>query len=138
MPPISSGGTALLQMLNVLEGSDLKQRGFGSVATIHLLAETMRRAFADRARYLGDPEFNLTLAATVERPCPSPTPSRCAGRSRRTRWGAVAHHVRVAAESSETTHFSVMDDERNAVALTSHARVRLRLAHRGAWRQGSC
>jgi gamma-glutamyltranspeptidase/glutathione hydrolase len=119
MPPISSGGTALLQMLNVLEGYDLKQRGFGSVATIHLLAETMRRAFADRARYLGDPEFNPTLAATVERLVSKPYAESLrrtiaedkVGRSSPTTFEWPA-------ESSETTHFSVMDDERNAVALT--------------------
>ena len=58
MPPISSGGTALLEMLNVLEGYDLKAKGFGSADTVHLMAETMRRAFADRARHLGDPEAN--------------------------------------------------------------------------------
>src|SRR5262249_56591350 len=58
MPPISSGGTALLEMLNVLEGWELKAKGFGSADTVHLMAETMRRAYADRARYLGDPEFN--------------------------------------------------------------------------------
>ena len=58
MPPPSSGGTALIQMLNILEGYDLARTGFGSAATVHLLAESMRRAFADRARYLGDPEAN--------------------------------------------------------------------------------
>ena len=58
MPPTSSGGVALVQMLNVLEGFDLKASGFGSARTIHLVAESMRRAFADRARHLGDPEFN--------------------------------------------------------------------------------
>ncbi len=58
MPPVSSGGVALLQMLNTLEGDDLKAKGFGSADHVHLVAETMRRAFADRARYLGDPEAN--------------------------------------------------------------------------------
>src|SRR5262245_30695736 len=57
MPPPSSGGTALLEMLNVLERYDLAPMGFGSAAHLHLLAEAMRRAFADRARYLGDPDF---------------------------------------------------------------------------------
>ena len=51
-------GSALLQMLNILEGYDLKAKGFGSAATVHLVAEAMRRAFADRARHLGDPEVN--------------------------------------------------------------------------------
>src|SRR5205085_8881732 len=61
MPPVSSGGTALLEMLNLLEGYDLKARGFGSADTVHLMAESMRRAYADRARYLGDPEANPNL-----------------------------------------------------------------------------
>ena len=55
MPPPSSGGMAVIQMLNVLEGYDLKANGYGSAKNIHLTAEAMRRAFADRARYLGDP-----------------------------------------------------------------------------------
>ena len=58
MPPVSSGGTTLLQMLNILEGYDLRTKGALSAASIHLATEAMRRAFADRARYLGDPDFN--------------------------------------------------------------------------------
>ncbi len=61
MPPISSGGTALLQMLNILEGYDLKAMGPAGVDSTHLIVESMRRAFADRARWLGDPEFNPTM-----------------------------------------------------------------------------
>jgi len=119
MPPISSGGTALLQMLNVLEGYDLKQRGFGSAASVHLIAETMRRAYADRARYLGDPDFNPTLAATVERLVSKPYAEALrktitddkAARSAPTTFEWPA-------ESTETTHFSVIDEARNAVSLT--------------------
>ena len=61
MPPISSGGTALIEMLNVLEGYDLAAGGPRSAITVHRIAETMRRAFADRARYLGDPAFNMSM-----------------------------------------------------------------------------
>lgn len=57
MPPPSSGGVALIEMLNVLEGFDLRTNSFGSAANIHLMAETMRRGFADRAQFLGDPDF---------------------------------------------------------------------------------
>jgi gamma-glutamyltranspeptidase/glutathione hydrolase len=117
MPPISSGGTTLLTMLNVLEGYDLKARGFGSADTVHLMAETMRRAYANRARYLGDPDFNRDmpitrlvskehaqeLRATINEK--HATPSTPAGFSLPT-------------ESQETTHLSVIDEERNAVALT--------------------
>ena len=118
MPPVSSGGTALLTMLNVLEGYDLKAKGFGSAAAVHLMAESMRRAYAERARYLGDPESNpdmpierLTskehareLRATID--------EQKASRSSQTsfEWPAESH---------ETTHVSVMDADRNAVALTT-------------------
>ena len=58
MPPPSSGGIAVVHMLNVLEGFDLKANGYGSAQNLHLVAESMRRAFADRAQHLGDPDFN--------------------------------------------------------------------------------
>jgi gamma-glutamyltranspeptidase/glutathione hydrolase len=117
MPPVSSGGTALLEMLNLLEGYDLKAKGFGSADTVHLMAESMRRAYADRARYLGDPEFNpdspiarlvskeyaRSLRATISERMASPSsPSSF-------EWKP---------ESRETTHLSVVDADRNAVALT--------------------
>ena len=57
MPPPSSGGITLIQMLNILEGFDVSANGFGSADSLHLMAESMRRAYADRARYLGDPDF---------------------------------------------------------------------------------
>jgi gamma-glutamyltranspeptidase / glutathione hydrolase len=119
MPPVSSGGTALLQMLNTLEGYDLRASGWGSAATVHLVAESMRRAFADRARWQGDPGFNPTLAATVERLVSKPY----AGALRKTIRADRASPSSPSsfewpAESDETTHFSVMDAARNAVALT--------------------
>jgi gamma-glutamyltranspeptidase / glutathione hydrolase len=119
MPPISSGGTALLQILNVLEGYDLKQRGFGSAATVHLVAEAMRRAFADRARYLGDPEFNPGLAETVAR-LTSKEYAQALARSIREDAASVSSPTSFEwpAESAETTHLSVVDADHNAVALT--------------------
>ena len=57
MPPISSGGVGLIEQLNILEGYDLKALGFRSAASTHVMIEAMRRSFADRARYLGDPAF---------------------------------------------------------------------------------
>jgi gamma-glutamyltranspeptidase/glutathione hydrolase len=117
MPPISSGGTALLEMLNVLEGYDLESMGFGSAVTVHLMAESMRRAFADRARYLGDPEANPNMpidrliskeyARTVRATIDEAKASRSSPET--FEW---------AAESHETTHLSVIDEGRNAVALT--------------------
>ena len=57
MPPSSSGGTHLIQMLNMLEEFPIKEMGFGSADTIHILAEVMKRAYADRSKYLGDSDF---------------------------------------------------------------------------------
>jgi gamma-glutamyltranspeptidase/glutathione hydrolase len=119
MPPISSGGTALLQMLNVLELYDLKERGFGSAATVHLVTETMRRAFADRARYLGDPEFNPGLAETVTK-LTSKEYAQSLARSIREDTASVSSPTSFEwpAESTETTHLSVVDADHNAVSLT--------------------
>ena len=58
MPPPSSGGVALVEMLNILEDYDLSRMGHNSADYLHVLTETMRRAYADRAEHLGDPDFN--------------------------------------------------------------------------------
>jgi gamma-glutamyltranspeptidase/glutathione hydrolase len=117
MPPVSSGGVALLQMLNTLEGDDLKSKGFGSADYVHLVAETMRRAFADRARYLGDPEANpdMPIARLVSKEYAAALrktirPDRASKSGPETfTWPA---------ESAETTHVSVVDADRTAVSLT--------------------
>jgi len=119
MPAPSSGGTALIQMLNVLEGYDLKTLGFGGAATVHVAAEAMRRAFADRARYLGDPAFNAGLAPALERL----VSKEYAQELRRTIREDRASKSSPAtfewpAEGDETTHVSVVDDARGAVSLT--------------------
>ena len=61
MPPPSSGGISVQLMLNILEGYDLKANGYGSAQNLHLIAESMRRAFAERAQHLGDPDFVKTI-----------------------------------------------------------------------------
>ena len=118
MPPPSSGGVALVQMLNVLEGWDLRAAGHGSAANVHRIAETMRRAFADRARFLGDPDFNrsmpvirLTSKPYAARLRATIGPQRASVSGPDTfEWPPVGQ---------ETTHLSVVDAERNAVALTT-------------------
>jgi gamma-glutamyltranspeptidase / glutathione hydrolase len=117
MPPASSGGTALIQMLNVLEGYDLAKSGFRSADTIHLIVESMRRAYADRARYLGDPAFNPGM------PIERLTSKEYAAELRKTINPARAAKSSPSSfewthESEETTHFSVVDHARNAVSLT--------------------
>jgi gamma-glutamyltranspeptidase/glutathione hydrolase len=117
MPPPSSGGTALIEMLNMLEHWDVASGGFSSALTLHRLAEVMRRAFADRAQHLGDPDFNPGLpltrllskeyAATLWRTI---DPTRASQSS--------PAHFTWPAESSETTHISIVDRERGAVSLT--------------------
>lgn len=117
MPPISSGGVALIQQLNILEGYDLAAMGFRSAASIHLIAEGMRRAYADRARHLGDPDFNPQM------PVPRLTSKEYAADLRRTITSERASKSSPTsfewpAESDETTHISVVDAGRNAVSLT--------------------
>jgi gamma-glutamyltranspeptidase/glutathione hydrolase len=117
MPPVSAGGVVLVETLNVLEGFDLAASGFGSAATVHRVAEAMRRAYADRARYLGDPEFNPQMP--VERL----TSKEYAAELRQTIRAERAspsspERFEWPAESGETTHLSVVDAARNAVALT--------------------
>ena len=117
MPPISSGGVALIQMLNILEGYELAKMGMGSADVVHLMAEAMRRAYADRARYMGDPEFNpdipvvrLTSKDYATELRKTIDPARASKSSPTTfEW---SH------ESDETTHLSVVDADRNAVAMT--------------------
>ena len=117
MPPPSSGGMAVVQMLNVLEGFDLKANGYGSAKNIHLTAEAMRRAFADRARYLGDPDFEKDI------PLPMLISKDYAATLRKTINPEKASKSTPASfeftyESPETTHISIVDAKRNAVALT--------------------
>jgi gamma-glutamyltranspeptidase/glutathione hydrolase len=117
MPPPSSGGTAVIQMLNVLEGYDLKAAGPGSARTLHLMAEAMRRAFADRARHLGDPDFNAEMP--VDRLISKEYASQLRRTIREDRASTSSPTTfEWTQDQPETTHFSVVDEKRNAVAVT--------------------
>jgi gamma-glutamyltranspeptidase/glutathione hydrolase len=118
MPPPSSGGVALLQMLGMLETRDIASLGLNSAAKIHLFTEVMRRAFRDRAEFLGDPDFvRVPVASLLTRDYlvtrfkdfdpahATPSASLAAG-------GVPAH------ESAETTHYSVIDPAGNAISIT--------------------
>jgi gamma-glutamyltranspeptidase / glutathione hydrolase len=114
VPPPSAGGTMLIEMLNVLDPVDLGPAD--SYASIHLLAETMRRAYADRATYMGDADFTSVPVAGL-------TSSRYATQLREEILnGRPEAPVRAGEpqvyESGATTHFSVVDAEGNAVANT--------------------
>ena len=109
MPPISSGGAALIQMLNVLEGYDLASAGWGSARNAHVIIEAMRRAFADRARHLGDPAFNPNMP--IQRSLISKDYAaglRAAIRPDRASVSSPSS-FEWPPESSETTHLSVVD-----------------------------
>ncbi|RPI29392.1 MAG: gamma-glutamyltransferase [Acidobacteria bacterium] len=117
MPPPSSGGTVLLEMLNIVEGFDLEKLKFGSAGVLHLIVEAMRRAYADRARYLGDPDANLDM------PIQKLISKEYAASLRETISKDRASKSSPASfdwprESDSTTHLSVVDGERNGVALT--------------------
>jgi gamma-glutamyltranspeptidase/glutathione hydrolase len=117
VPPPSGGGVVLLQCLNVLEGYDLKAMGVGSSRYVHHVAEALRRAFADRARFLGDPLFVKDMP--VERLVSKPYASALRQTIRESRASVSSPATfEWPAESAETTHLSVVDAERNAVALT--------------------
>ena len=116
-PPPSSGGTCLVLMLNVLENFNLKKQGRWSPETLHIIVETMRRAYCDRARYLGDADFvkvpaHLTsteyakkLAATIDL-------------KKATKSEDLANDIKLSNEGDSTTHFSVIDKDGMGVSNT--------------------
>ena len=122
MPPPSSGGVALIEMLNMLESFDLKAKGFNSAEARHFQIEAMKRAYLDRARFLGDPDFvqipltNLlskdyarTLAATID-------PAKASSSAE---LGKDILTKPAAQEPAETTHYSVIDRLGMAVSTTT-------------------
>jgi len=118
MPPSSSGGTTVIQMLNILEGYDLGSMKRREASTIHLLAETMRAGFYTRAKYLGDTDF-------VKVDLPKLTSKRFAETLRAnvntehaTSSLSLGKDIITRGEGSSTTHFSVVDAEGNAVSNT--------------------
>jgi gamma-glutamyltranspeptidase / glutathione hydrolase len=117
-PPSSSGGIALLEMLGILDGTGYEKGGSGSASAIHYVAEAMRRAYADRNEYVGDPDFVKVpiaglldpaylakLRASIDPVKATPSESVRPGRPAGT-------------EHAETTHYSVVDKDGNAVAVT--------------------
>jgi gamma-glutamyltranspeptidase/glutathione hydrolase len=117
MPPPSSGGVTLAEILNILEGYNIRQLGFDTPESIHLTVEAFRRAFADRNYYLGDPDF-------VEMPIEQLISDEYAAEQRATISRSRAsssesfNRVPVLSEGDNTTHFSIVDAQGNAIALT--------------------
>ena len=117
-PPPSSGGIGILQMLGILEGSGYDKSGAGSAASIHYVAEVMRRFFADRSEYMGDPDFyKVPIQKLLD-------PAYIAGRRgtidplHATPSDQVRPGNLTAPESTQTTHYNIVDDDGNAVAVT--------------------
>ncbi len=118
MPPPSSGGAVLIEMLNILEGFDLRNLGWSSSERYHLMTEAMRRAFADRAEYMGDADFvKVPVAGLIDK-----SYAERLRKSIRADRASTSAEVRagrpVGAESEETTHFTVVDAAGNAVSNT--------------------
>ncbi len=117
-PPSSSGGIALLEMLGILEGTNYEKAGSGSAAAIHYVAESMRRAYADRNEYVGDPAFVKVPIAGLLDPAYHGKLRASIDPERATPSGSVKPGKPAGSESMETTHYSVVDSEGNAVAVT--------------------
>ncbi len=117
MPPPSSGGVVLVDMLNILEGFDLREIGHNSALYLHLLTESMRRAYADRANFLGDPDFNEDLPVTTLTSKEHAAAQRATIDMDRKSASDPARFAQLY-ESKETTHFSVVDQDGNMVSMT--------------------
>jgi gamma-glutamyltranspeptidase/glutathione hydrolase len=118
-PPPSSGGAGILQMLGVLEGSGYEKSGAGSAAELHFLAETMRRYFADRAVSMGDPDFVKVPIAGLLDPAYIAQLRKSIDLEHATPSSQIHPGGKtVGPESSETTHYSIVDADGNAVSVT--------------------
>ncbi len=116
-PPPSSGGFGILQILGMLEPTDFAATGACSAQTIHCMAEAMRRYFADRSRYLGDPDF-CTIPDFLLKPEYICARRRSIDPPRATPSETIAAGAPVGRESPQTTHYSIVDTAGNAVAVT--------------------
>lgn len=117
MPPPSSGGVALIEMMNLMEQANISEVEFNSTAYVHLVAEAMRRAFADRAEFLGDPDFNLDM----------PLDKLLSKEFAKKRFENIDMSKASISDPAQfghpyggdnTTHFSVVDKDGNAISMT--------------------
>jgi gamma-glutamyltranspeptidase/glutathione hydrolase len=119
MPPPSSGGVALVQMLGLLEKKNLRAMGFGSASSLHWMIEAMRRAYADRARWLGDPDFYPVPVKALISPKYLDSLAGGMNENKATPEVLAGNPKAFLKESRETTHFSVLDAKGNAVSCTT-------------------
>ncbi len=118
MPPPSSGGIHLIQMLNILEAYDLKGIGSNTAQTIHLMTEAMKRAYADRSKHLGDPDFYDVPTNELVAKGYAEFLREGINEEKATPSSEIAPGNPVDYESEETTHFSVVDKDGNVVSNT--------------------
>ena len=133
-PPPSSGGVALVEILNILEGYDLAKQGDRSAESIHLTAEAFQRSFFDRTEFMGDPDFSkIPVAQLIDKryaeawretiPLRKATPAaevkRPAIFNQLDRYASTNPHAAMVHESENTTHYSVIDPKGNAVSVTT-------------------
>jgi gamma-glutamyltranspeptidase/glutathione hydrolase len=133
-PPPSSGGVALIEILNILEGYDLAKLGSRSSESVQLTVEAFRRAFFDRAEFLGDPDFSkIPVPQLIDKryaeawrdtiepqhATPSQDLRRPAIFSQLERYASTHPGLAEGRESSQTTHYSIVDADGNAVAVTT-------------------
>jgi gamma-glutamyltranspeptidase/glutathione hydrolase len=116
-PPPSSGGICLVEMLNILENFDLKKQGRWSPETLHLIIEAMRRAYCDRALYLGDQDF-VKIPANLTTKEYAKTLADGIDLKKATKSEDLAKDFKIANEGDSTTHFSVIDNDGMAVSNT--------------------
>ena len=118
MSPPSSGGVHLIQMLNILEGWQLSELGHNSAEYLHRLIESMRRAYADRSKYLGDPDFHPVPVRQLIDKAYAEKLRTGIDLSKATTSKNVAPGLELPYESPQTTHYSVWDNDGNVVSNT--------------------
>ncbi len=118
MPPPSSGGVHIIEILNMLEPYDIGEIGHNSAETIHLMAEAMKRAYSDRSRYLGDPDFVKVPVDKLISKDYAKLRGKSINREQATPSNNIAPATIEGYESPQTTHYSVVDKWGNAVANT--------------------
>lgn len=118
MPPPSSGGIALIELLNILENIDLRSLGHNSTKYVHYLTEAMRRVYADRSKYLGDPDFYpVPIDSLISKNYAKKLYSQITSSASNS--ADILPGLVESSESMETTHYSIIDKWGNAVSVTT-------------------
>jgi gamma-glutamyltranspeptidase/glutathione hydrolase len=118
MPPPSSGGVHIIQILNILSHFPIRDWGYGSAKTIHVMAEAMKLAYADRSKYLGDPDFTRVPVKGLTSPDYAAALAKTIPLDHARPSAEIQPGNPMPYESPSTTHFSVMDSKGNAVSNT--------------------